>query len=379
MTNLVATAVGMTSSLGLDSAESCAGARAGIVRLTEIDTFNYALEGDIGREGPDGVPQLSGHRVPVVGQGAIGLAKLLALSRPAMGELLGGTRLPAASWTRCGLLVNISDAYFQTFHGPVPDGDEAGDPPDYAVRWAADTESLAWRLCSAHSLPINPADQRVHRGGHTGVAELLLAAARMINAGQIDRCIVGSVESCIEPYAIQSYASAGVLKCAANPAGFIPGEAAAFILVERASQRGAVPGAFSVTAIGSALDKAYTDDSGPPHGVGVADSIERALSGAEGDQPLGLIVTDLNGCEFRAADWGNALVHLRSSYRQSSVRTWLPALSFGETGAASGGVALCMAFRAIQRRYVPTGTILITLSGEQGARAAIRIDPFMAT
>ncbi len=161
--------------------------------------------------------------------------------------------------------------------------------------------------------------------------------------------------------------------------GIYSWEAAAFILVERASQRCVAPGAFAVTAIGLAQDKSYTDDRGPPHGRGLADSIECALSGAAAEQPLGLIVADLNGCEFRAADWGNALVHLRSNYRESSVRTWLPALSFGETGAASGGVALCMAFRGIQRRYVPMGTILITLSGEHGARAAIRVDPFMAT
>jgi 3-oxoacyl-[acyl-carrier-protein] synthase-1 len=55
------------------------------------------------------------------------------------------------------------------------------------------------------------------------------------------------------------------------------------------------------------------------------------------------------------------------------VPLWLPAASFGDTGAATGAVATCMAARAFERGYAPGDAALIGLSSESGERGAFGI------
>ncbi len=373
MTPLAVTAIGMATSLGLDSACACAGARAGLVRLREITTLNYALDPDIAKEGLDGVPLLVGHMVPVIGAGCAGIAKLLALSRPALTELIRDIRLDSSQWHRTALGINISDGYFQKNFGPVPESSFDADPPTFAALWTRMAVRLTQRLCDEFALPIEAKRQFVVLGGRVGVADVLLRAAHLMERGEIDRCIIGGVESCVEAQSILAYAAAGVLKCAANPTGFIPGEGAAFLVVERGGAAAGPPGAFLIGDIAQASDASYLQAEAFPQGAGLSTCMIEVLADADAQSDC-LVIADLNGAELRALDWGHALVHLRARFPGSRFDTWLPALSFGETGAAAGALALCMAYRAIERGYLTEGPVVVALSSEDGRRAALRLD-----
>lgn len=372
MTSIAVTAAGMACSLGLNSAQACAAARAGLVRVSEIDTFNYTLYPDIAKEGLDGVPLLVGHRVPVVGDGCAGLAKLLALSRPALNELFGSMALSAAQWSRTALLVNVSDAYFQCTFGAAPEPIDEREPLPYAAQWTRTVAQLSGRICAEFGLPLEGRLQFAWCGGRTGIAELLLRCEQLLEANEVDRCIIGAVESCLEPQALLAYSAAGVLKTEANPAGFLPGEAAVYLLVERASAARS-RGAFVLGGIAQTTDTPYLGVDELPRGLGLVTCIDATLSGS-GLRP-GLVIADLNGTEMRANDWGHALVHLRARWGEFDFQTWMPAQSFGETGAASGAVALCVALRALERGYAPPGMILAILSAENGGRAALSLLP----
>ena len=97
------------------------------------------------------------------------------------------------------------------------------------------------------------------------------------------------------------------------------------------------------------------------------------LAEEQGSVPR-LLVADLNGTDFRASDWGYALVHLRDRLGEFEADLWLPAESFGETGAATGGVSLCMVFEAARRGLVPGSAASLILCADGGGRSCLLIE-----
>jgi 3-oxoacyl-[acyl-carrier-protein] synthase-1 len=366
------TEIGMACSLGLHSAGACAAARAGLVRMSGINTLNYALDPDLSPEGLDGPDLLAAHMLPVTGSGTTGIAKLLALARPALSELLSGLRLTPQQWARTSLAINVSDGYFQSRFGVPPESD-ADDEPDYATQWVQTARELPHRLCAEFTLPIEKHRRFILPGGHAGFADLLLHASHLLNTGEVDRCIVGAVESCLDPQAIVAYARAGALKCGTNPAGFTPGEAAAFLLLEQPGQAQGGRVGLVIDAISKATGSAYFQSNSVPDGRGLASCLSESLTASQASSSPEVIVTDLNGSECRAADWGAAIVQVCAEQGDFSFASWLPARSFGETGAASGGLAVCQLFRAVERGYAPPNGALVALCSEDGSRSVLRV------
>lgn len=95
-------------------------------------------------------------------------------------------------------------------------------------------------------------------------------------------------------------------------------------------------------------------------------------AGARGERPL--LLSDHNGEEFRAWEWGMLLLHLRAQAPEwEGLRTWLPATGLGDTGAASGAVATCVATRALQRGYAPSRLALVLSAADGPERAALLV------
>ncbi len=86
----------------------------------------------------------------------------------------------------------------------------------------------------------------------------------------------------------------------------------------------------------------------------------------------GLVIAALNGDAYRAQDWGTALARVRDLNLGES-RQWYPAQSFGEVGAATGLVGLCMAIRAFARGYAATRGVLVWTAGDDGSRGAFYV------
>ena len=187
---------------------------------------------------------------------------------------------------------------------------------------------------SAGGLLPSVSTRRLYYGGHAGVADALLAAQADLASRRVDACIIGAIDSCVEPRLLRAAARAGWLKTEAEATGFSPGEGAGFFLLEREEDSSDRSVRVAIDAVGSAQDESHSLAESPPTGAGLAAAIEQCLGslGSDAHTEIGVVVSDLNGEERRASEWGYCLVRLQPRHPLGHARVWLPAMSFGEIG-----------------------------------------------
>jgi 3-oxoacyl-(acyl-carrier-protein) synthase len=356
----VITGIGLVSALGLDSSTSLAAARAGLSRAAVLRTVNPASEDFL-----QGSPVV-GHTLPSgIGEGFVGAAKALVMGRAAIEDLLSRHDLSDAG--RVGVYIVLSNYFLND--GPDTATYRGGDLP--SVKWKASTHNFLGRLLATGSLG-SAVVQRLVYGGHAGVAEALVHAERDLARGVVDLCVIGAIDSCVEPMSLRAAAGAGMLKTDSIPTGYIPGEAAAFFVLVPTERATGSPAAVPLAALATAHDPHHLHLEQPPTGAGLARAVEDCLQQLPAaNDAVRLLVSDCNGDERRALEWGYCLVRLRPRYDFGQAQTWLPAMSFGETGCAAGAIAVCMSVRALQRGYAAWPVLTITLSSDDGTKAAL--------
>jgi 3-oxoacyl-[acyl-carrier-protein] synthase-1 len=159
-----------------------------------------------------------------------------------------------------------------------------------------------------------------------------------------------------------------------HPAGFIPGEAAVCLVLERfehARARGAPP-----LAIVRHVEIDHEPiPIGPEHPIR-AEALSRAVQRCLGDDAAAIrrVVADLDGERWRALEWSLVETRCFAALRKGW-QLWHPADSIGDVGAAAGAVGIGVAARAFARGYADGGSVLVTCASIGGTRAAARIDP----
>lgn len=355
-------AAGMAASLGCAADTCCAAARAGVVRLAELQNLNFAGYQEFGRETEDGFPPVVGHAAPLE-YGYAGEARLMVLGALALRDLL--EQRPDLSGGAAGtaLYLNLSDRYVEQVYAK---SSEADGPPKPEPLGGS---RLMEFMLSRAGLAFPQRNCRVHRAGRVGFVRALSDALRAIAQGSFERCIVGAVDCCFDPGFLVAAAGLRILRTGDNPVGFLPGEAACFLLLERPG-----PAIRGLCVCGVAFGEGAPGefDETPSTGECLADTVAAAIESSRPKIPeVGYWLGDLNGTERRAIDWGHAIVRLQGRYRFPNLRTWIPAASFGEIGAASGAVGIAMVLKAHERGYAPGATSVVWLSAESGHRAAI--------
>jgi len=362
MATVCISAFGMATPLAPNAVDSCAAARAGVTRMSALSVVSPSECAALGEE------PVAGCQARYIAPGFIGIARTLLLGKVALGDLQSRVSLSHNSLQGTGIFINVSDQFYaDSTAGSLAEVDRRLP----STVWAEECDRLIPRLLQASNLESIPQNHHLYFGGHTGFVQAIQEAASLLLAGHFDRCLVGGIDSCIEPRFLNAAATKGVLKTTANPVGFVPGEAAAFILLERTAdarpRKGGPAGFLMGTSLVSNCRDRLSDDA--PDGVELARAIDQALRTSR--QQLASIVSDLNGDDYRAREWGNALPRLRPKHNVAEAPVWIPALAFGEIGAASAPVGLCLGIIAQQRGWMPQGLIVEWLSTDKGSRAAL--------
>jgi 3-oxoacyl-[acyl-carrier-protein] synthase-1 len=366
---IAVTGLGLISSLG-GAISACAATRAGVTRSSRLV---FSVED---REALEMVA-VSGRPVGdlTVGFSEVGLAvRLVSL---ALADLLSRTPLDSQELSHTPVLLNLPSGFYleqaeeieRRTSGSVPPEPE----PSALERFEA-TKPLYKSVIdkSFHALGLTPPSrdmQHVFFGDQAGIAPIIEMAQRLMIDDGVSACLVGGVDSLVDRPWLEACEALGILKTAVRPVGLIPGEAAAFLLVE-GPRRGPSPrpplGTLVACEAGRESGNRFSDR--PPVGKVLSELIRRCVTSTPSSEPMGL-VCDLNGDPARSVELGHVLVRLRPVI--TPTESVIPAMAFGDTRAASSFVGACVALRAFARGYAPGSAFLVVSMGDEGGRAAI--------
>lgn len=213
--------------------------------------------------------------------------------------------------------------------------------------------------------------------GHAGALEALHEAARLVTTSEQQACLVGGIDSWLEPHAIAWLSSLRRLACEGTRSAFIPGEGACFALVVSQAMRRtlALPSLARIRGVGLASEPCSLLSGHDNLGHGLSAAVRAACAGLGEAERVGNIYCDLNGETYRAQEWG--LTVLRSqAWLRDGTRYVAPADRWGDLGAATGIALAILPAAAWQRRHYPVldPLALLFAGSDGGRRAAILLE-----
>ena len=335
--------LGMVTPLGHGAEASAAAIRAGLARFAELP-WSAAVYGS----------PVVGAVVVGVTDGLLGADRMARLAAGAVADLAENAALSARDLAGAG------------FYVALPSPDRPGVDPSVA-------SSIGRRIGEACSIGGVEARTRVFPAGHAATHAALVEALVDLRSRRVPRAIVGGVDTLVEPDTVAHYHAIGRLKSGDRPVGVMPGEAAAFFALELlgpAEARGATILAV-LEAPATAVEPITIDGSGVCDGSGLAAAVARTLAAlSDGGARTGLLAGDLNGEPYRSEEFAYMVARALGGV-ETPCRLWHAADCIGDTGAASGAVAIALAARGLARGYARTADALVFASSEGGLRGSV--------
>lgn len=344
---IVITGMGAVSAGGLTVAETCATIRSGIAVIAESAEFTVA--------------DVHGHSTPALCGAAIGVTdgqrrfpRHLRMAVPACAEALQAARVDPKLVARTGFYLCLQE-------GGRPGMDNRPE------------QILLSKLGGA--LGIGDLSKRgsIYSAGHAGAFIAIRQAVLDLASGKYACAVIGAVDTYLDDETLDWLLASKRLKTSTSTRGFLPGEAAAFIVIEptRGAMARKVPSIVALHGPATTMEQRSVYDDAPCQGVGLGDCIRQTLAQApNAGKQTGLIVCDLNGERYRSLEWGLAAPRALAGVTLDPPLAH-PAESIGDTGAASAAINLCYAATALARGFAGTADILVWGSSDDGERGSV--------
>jgi len=209
-------------------------------------------------------------------------------------------------------------------------------------------------------------NSRVVNIGRAGVIALLETVSRFFEATGEDYALVGGVDSFYSAPILTMLESRSRLAVSGNT-GFIPGEAAGFLLVSNIAKSDAPSACLSTPFIAYEQGHILGDD------VYRGEALGQVVGAALGNTNVknGFLYSSVNGEAHYDKELAVALTRNRDQLPDTPV-IFRPAESFGDIGAAYGAVTLALASLRLAKQGNDGGS-LIYGSSDSGTRAAVGI------
>lgn len=212
--------------------------------------------------------------------------------------------------------------------------------------------------------------------GHAGALYALAVGFHRISQGQESLCICGGVDSYFNPDTLDWLDAKRRIAREGIRGGFIPGEAAAFVVLasDDARRRFAWPSLARVSAVATGQELRLLDSDEGLLGEGLTAVVERIVHGLRFPQErIDETYCDINGERHRSDEWGFTLLRLGSRFRDGSAYTTAVS-EWGDVGAASGALGCILAAQAFRRGYSKGNRALIWGSSWGGLRSAVLLE-----
>lgn len=205
--------------------------------------------------------------------------------------------------------------------------------------------------------------------GRVGVATALRQARDLIHGERISPVLVAGVDSLLSWSTLKAYQERERLLTSQNSNGFVPGEAAAAVLVQAGTSG---HDGLICTGLGFGQEKATVETENMPlRADGLVAAIRGALAEAGCDMGATVFrITDLSGEQYYFKEAALALTRVLRQ-RREEYDIWHPADCIGEVGAAIGPAMLTVLQAAMRKGYSLGSPVLGHLSGDDGVRAAM--------
>ncbi|MDH5180269.1 MAG: hypothetical protein OEZ39_08120 [Gammaproteobacteria bacterium] len=344
------TALGVISPVGANAEMTCACIRAGLMHITRHEHYE-CLPMETEQDEP--LPLFASF-VPTLEPYLDGPERLYQLCIPALSDLFNNGRFNQLDTNRGGLFLAL----------PQLD--------DVVREWHLEADFIS-ELCQRMGLPGFRAS-KIDQTGRAGVFSLIAEAGKLLTGGELDYCIVGGVDSWLVDQRLGLMDEAWRIKSDRNVDGFIPGEAAAMLLLEtvdHARQRG-IPVLSCIGAIGSGTEPETINSNTESSGEGLATAISTILEMQTENRSFDAVYCDLNGESYSAFEWGLMLSRLGDSF--ADIKQLIhPAENCGDIGAASGGLLLACASKAFEKGYNQGNAALLWTASDGGQRMALTL------
>ncbi|MDA8142255.1 MAG: beta-ketoacyl synthase N-terminal-like domain-containing protein [Desulfobacteraceae bacterium] len=347
---VVISAAEMVTPIGMNLSQTFASLRADITRMREAGDIYWCRADDPDFE--DGAPLVAStlsYLEPQRKQKNTPAQWLAHIAAQAFNNLREKAQLSLPQYRELGLFMGL--------------------PPQQPGWGPEQEEQFCYHFHNTIEMDLFPVAQFSFTG-HAGALSLFESTRRALASGQIRYALLGGVDSYLFPEWLENLDQNYRIKSDRNLDGFIPGEGAAFLLLEPAGQpekRGLSPLAAVTAAI---QDRCPATEVAHNTGVALSKTLSHLLEASP--QPP-IIVCDLNGEPARMKEWGY-------TYSRLGERLGVPlALEhpvdvLGDMGAASGAMFTALAILYLQKKYAQHASALIWTASDTGERAAMLIE-----
>ena len=334
---------GLVTAVGLSAPASCAAMRAKISNPSETRFIDSNGE------------WLMAHQVELE-QPWRGLIKLAKMGAMAIDEALAA--VPRDGWREVPLLLCVAERERPGRTDGLDDRLLPMIETELGVRFAPTSVIVPHgRVAAAVALSI---------------ARKLLSGAAGETPGQV---LIAATDSLLSWPTLGFYEREGRLLTPRNSNGFMPGEGAGALLVQRAESAGAgtTAAGLQCRGIGFGVERAAIASDEPLRADGLAQAIKQALADAGcAMHDTDYRITDLSGEHYYFKEASLALSRTLRQ-RKEEHDLWHPAECIGEAGALAGLAVAALADAASRKGYAKGPVALAHLANDGGQRGAFTL------
>jgi 3-oxoacyl-[acyl-carrier-protein] synthase I len=205
----------------------------------------------------------------------------------------------------------------------------------------------------------------------SGAAAHLAACIEELYQGKWDAVLFGGVDSLVDPITIQALAAQGRCRTDRNPEGTLPGEGAAYLLLQKPDK--AVPVLAVIAGLGHGTEGNHGHAADRPM-FALAESIEEVLGQGQCDPArVETIVLPMGNDIAAALEWHQVRckLWLTPENINPEMEELSPQAAIGDTGAAALPLALVIGCARFEFDFSPVESILVCEGAQGPARGAV--------
>ncbi len=212
--------------------------------------------------------------------------------------------------------------------------------------------------------PIDLENSYVFPHGRAAGFLALESAMQLLESGSHRQVMVGGIDSFLDLYLLATLDAEDRIQAQGMMDAFVPGEAAAFLLLKQADSSSTV----KIYPPGIADEPGHRYSKEPYKGEGLANAVSEALS-ITSDRKIQTVFSSFNGENFHAKEWGVAAIR-NQHILDSDHNVIHPADCYGDIGAATAPVLMALAAIGIENGHYHKPA-LVWASSEMQHRASV--------